>query len=344
MPAVTMRRVARAAAEAACAFLLLGAAAASGQTIVVGELGIIADAPFYLGIERGYFAAEKLEVRLERFRSAADVTVPLSTNQVQVGGGGPSAGLFNAFNRDWPVRIVMARTRDMPGFSSDTLLVREDLRGKVQSIADLKGLTVAVNAPFAALHYMVGKFLETERLTISDVKIVFMSWPDMGTAFTTKAIDVGAVAEPFAALNAERKTAFAFLRAADVLKDPPLEVSVILYSKGWTDARPEQARAFTRAYLKGVRDYHDAMRGGPGRAGVVDILVKHTNLKDRALYERIQWSYMDPNAELSKASLVDQQRWFTAHGAVKSPVDVERLIDTSFIDHALAQMGRVAPR
>ena len=324
----------------ALAFLLAGPG--SAEPIVVGELGIIADAPFYIGIERGYFAAEKLEVRLERFRSAADVTVPLSTNKVQVGGGGPSAGLFNAFSRDWPVRIVMARTRDMPGFSSDTLLVREDLRGKVTSVADLKGLTVAVNAPFAALHYMMGKVLDTARLSIGDVKIVFMSWPDMGTAFTTKAIDAGAVSEPFAALNTERKTAFALLRAADLIKDPPLEVSVILFSKGWTDAKPDEARAFTRAYLRGVRDYYDAMRGGQGRSGVVDILVKHTNLKDKALYERIQWSYMDPNAELSKASLIDQQRWFVVHGAVKTSVDVERLVDTSFIDQAVARLGRVA--
>jgi NitT/TauT family transport system substrate-binding protein len=326
-----------------CAAVLWSGVARS-EPIVVGELGIVADAPFFIGIERGYFAAEKLEVRLERFRSAADVTVPLSTNKVQVAGGGLSAGLFNAFGRDWPVRIVMARTRDMPGYSSDTLLVREDLRPNVRSIADLKGMTVAVNAPFGALHYMIGKFLASAGMTISDVKITFMTWPNMGVAFTTKAIDAGAVSEPFAAINTDRKTSFAFLRAADVLKNPPLEVSVILYSKGWTDANPEEARAFTRAYLKGVRDYFDAMRGGTGRAAVVDILVKHTNLKTKALYDKIQWSYMDPNAELSKSSVIDQQKWHTAQGAVKSPVDVEKLIDTSFIDQAVARLGRVSHR
>ena len=32
-----------------------------------------------------------------------------------------SAGLFNAFGRDLPIRVAMARTRDTPGYSSDTL-------------------------------------------------------------------------------------------------------------------------------------------------------------------------------------------------------------------------------
>src|SRR5262249_6161560 len=148
-----------------------------------------ADAPYYIGIEKGYFAAENLKVTLEPFGSAADATVAISTNRLQVMGGGPSAGLFNAFARDWPVRIAMARTRDMPGYSSNTLIIREDLVGTIKTMADLKGRTIAVNAPSGALHYMVGKMLETAGLTVNDAKIIYMSWPDMGTASTTKAID-----------------------------------------------------------------------------------------------------------------------------------------------------------
>src|SRR4051794_30758828 len=98
------------AASATLALIVAGAPAAS-QSIKVGDLGIVADAPFYIAIEKGFFAAEKLEVTLEPFGSAADTTVPLSTNRLQVVGGGASAGLFNAFARDWPIRIAMARTR-----------------------------------------------------------------------------------------------------------------------------------------------------------------------------------------------------------------------------------------
>src|SRR3954464_10885241 len=120
---------------------MIGATPVAAQSIKIGDLGIVADAPFYIAIEKVFFTAEKLQVSLEPFGSAADTTVPLSTNRLQVVGGGASAGLFNAFARDWPIRIAMARTRDMPGYSSDTLVLREDLVGTVKTIADLKGRT-----------------------------------------------------------------------------------------------------------------------------------------------------------------------------------------------------------
>jgi NitT/TauT family transport system substrate-binding protein len=319
----------------------LWAATASAQPIKIGELGIVADAPFYIAIEKGYFAAEKLDVTLERFTSAAQATAPLSTNQIQVIGGGVSAALYNAAARDWPIRIVMARTRDWPGYSSDTLILRNDLKASVASAKDLKGKMVAINAPAASLHFMLGRFMETEGLSIADVQTVTMAWPNMGPGLETKAIDGGMVVEPFVAQYAQRNIAFPFRRAADFMKKPPLEVSVILYSKAWMDKQPDQAKAFTVAYLKGVRDYFDAMKGGPKRAEVVEICAKYTSLKDKALYDKIQWSYMDPNAEISFDGLRDQQDWYAKQGFVAQKASIENMVDRRFLDYALGKVGRL---
>jgi NitT/TauT family transport system substrate-binding protein len=319
----------------------LWAATASAQPIKIGELGIVADAPFYIAIEKGYFAAEKLEVTLERFTSAAQATAPLSTNQIQVIGGGVSAALYNAAARDWPIRIVMARTRDWPGYSSDTLILRNDLKASVASAKDLKGKMIAINAPAASLHFMLGRFMETEGLSIADVQTVTMAWPNMGPGLETKAIDGGMVVEPFVAQYAQRNIAFPFRRAADFMKKPPLEVSVILYSKAWMDKQPDQAKAFTVAYLKGVRDYFDAMKGGPKRAEVVEICAKYTSLKDKALYDKIQWSYMDPNAEISFDGLRDQQDWYAKQGFVAQKASIENMVDRRFLDYALGKVGRL---
>jgi ABC-type nitrate/sulfonate/bicarbonate transport system substrate-binding protein len=325
----------------ALALLAMAATRAGAGTVKVGELGIVADASFYIGIERGYFAKAGLEVTLQRFAGAAPTTLPLSTDQLQVAGGSMSAALFNAFGRGLPIRVVMARTRDMPGFSSDTLLLREDLRESVTRLADLKGRTVAINAPASALDYMVGKMVESDGIAFADVKTTYMPWPDMGAAFANKAIDAGAVVEPFPALYADRKLAFAFRRASQVLRNPPLEVSVILYSKEWIDRAPDDVRAFTRAYLQAARDYYDAMRGGPQRADVVEILTKYATLKTKAVYDRIEWSYMDPNAQISLASLDDQEKWYERRGQLEKPVNVAAMIDTRFLDDALGTLGRV---
>ena len=319
----------------------IAAAPALAGPVKVGELGIVADGPFYIGIERGYFAKAGLEVTLERFAGGAPMTVPLSTDQLQVAGGALSAALFNAFGRGLPVRVVMARSADQPGFSSDTLLLRDDLQGAVKRLADLKGRTVAINAPASALDYMVGKMVESDGIGFGDIKTTYMPWPDMGAAFANQAIDAGAVAEPFPALYADKKLAVPFRRAADVLRDPPLQISVMLYSKGWMDRAPGDARAFTTAYLQAARDYYDAMRGGPQRDAVVDILTKHTTLKAKPLYDRIQWSYIDPNGQLIVASLEDQEKWYERRGQIEKPVKVADMIDTRFLDEALAKLGRV---
>ena len=314
---------------------------ATAEPVKIGDLGILADAPFYIAIEKGYFKEAKVEVSLERFQSAAQATAPLSTNQVQVVGGGVSAALYNAFSRNWPVRIAMARTRDWPGFSSDTLVLRNDLKSSVTSAKQLKGKMIAINTPASVLHFMLAKLMESEGLTIDDVQTISMAWPNMAPGMETKALDGGMVVEPFAAQFSAKNISFPFKRASDFMKSPPLEVSVMLYSKGWIDKDPDQVKAFTLAYMKGVRDYVDAMKGGPKRAEVVDICIKYTSLKDKAMYDKMQWSYMDPNGEISFDGLRDQQEWYAKHGFVATKANVEAMTDRRFLDYALEKLGRV---
>jgi len=52
---------------------------AFAQPVKVGDLGILADAPFYIAIEKGYFKEANVEVTLERFQSAAQATARSSS-------------------------------------------------------------------------------------------------------------------------------------------------------------------------------------------------------------------------------------------------------------------------
>lgn len=309
------------------------------QPVKIGDLGILADAPFYIAIEKGYFAAEKVDVSLERFSSSAQATAPLSTNQVQVVGG-VSASLYNASSRDWPVRIAMARTRDWPGYSSDTLVLRNDLKASVKSAKELKGKVIGINTPASVLHFMLGRFMETEGLTIKDVQTINMAWPNMAPGIETKALDGGMVVEPFATQFSLKNISFPFRRAADFMKKPPLEISVILYSKGWMDRNPDQVKAFTLAYLKGARDYFDAMKGGPKRAEVIDICIKYTSSRTRRCTRRCSGATWIPMA-ISQEGLRHQQDWYVKNGFVSSKASIDGMIDRRFLDYALEKLGRI---
>src|SRR5829696_1438016 len=64
----------------------------------------------YLGIARGYFAEQGLEVEYEPF-DAGERTIPsLATGQIDVSASGLSAGLYGAVARGAELRVVAGQT------------------------------------------------------------------------------------------------------------------------------------------------------------------------------------------------------------------------------------------
>ncbi len=54
---------------------------------------------------------------------------------------------------------------------------------------------------------------------------------------------------------------------------------------------PDSANRFMVSYVKGQRDYNDALKqGGKGIEGIIDIMIKHTRMKNRKLYGTTIWA------------------------------------------------------
>src|SRR3954470_12514006 len=69
------------------------------EKVIVGVLGTTADVPFYLAEEAGYLEHMRIEPVFERFDSGGRMVASLATNQIEIGGGSPSVGLYNAVAR-----------------------------------------------------------------------------------------------------------------------------------------------------------------------------------------------------------------------------------------------------
>jgi len=332
----------RAIALALCAgaFLLDAVLPAAAQEVVRnGPLGISVYGQAFIAIEKGYFRAEGIEVKLEQFAGGAQAMAPLSAGQLEVmPSSGVASSLFNAFARGWPVRIVGTNSVDIYGV--DVLLARSDLKPQIRRIADLKGRKVATNTAGSPLLYMLGKMLESDGLSMKDVEIVYLQFPDMGTAFQNKAIDAATQVEPFSTLFQDRGIAFRLAGSDEALRNPPFQVAVVLYNTVWADKHPAAAQGFMNAYIRGSRDYVEASRGpGKTRDEVIDVLIKHTRLKDKALYERMRWNYPDPNGVIVKESLRDQQEWHAKEGSVPKKVDIDAIVDEQYVRRAVQKLG-----
>src|SRR5438046_3003402 len=67
--------------------------------INVGIANSATDVGLFVADKKGYFKREGLEVNFIAFDSGARMIAPFASGDLDVGGGGPSAGLYNAVAR-----------------------------------------------------------------------------------------------------------------------------------------------------------------------------------------------------------------------------------------------------
>jgi NitT/TauT family transport system substrate-binding protein len=306
----------------------------------VGTVSGVSLAGVFYALERGYFAEEGIEPELIPFDAAARMTASLAADQLDVGAGGPSAGLFNAIARDVGLRIVGPLARHEPGNSAVYIMVRKDLveSGQVREYADLRGRTVAIAAKASVTEYAAHLVAQRGGYALPDLNIVELGFPEMVTAFANGSIEAAIQNDPAATVAHERGVAVKWREVADL--NPRFQFTVILYSPVFATERADQARRWMVAYLRGVRDYDAEIIRGKDRPGGIVMFSRYTNIPDHALFERVGWTIIDPNGEVDRASLDDQLRWLIAQGTVTAGTTLDKAIDPSFAASAVARLGR----
>ena len=98
-----------------------------------------------------------------------------------------------------------------------------------------------------------------------------------------------------------------------------------------------------RAYIRGVRDYNDAivdgrLAGAKGDA-IIDILTRYSTIKDPAIHRAVTAPYIDPDGKLNVDSLAEDLSIFASEGLIEGKVDMAKAVDTSFIEAAVKELG-----
>jgi NitT/TauT family transport system substrate-binding protein len=307
-------------------------------SVSVGVLNTLPDAPILVAELSGYFREAGIQPDLVLFQSAAQMVAPLGAGQLDVGGGALSAGLHNAIARGIDLRIVADRSREN-GFGS--MIIRRDLieSGRVQSLADIRGLRYQRTAECISDEPSAVQFLATAGLTLQDVDVTLMPVPDAPAALANGSIDVAQGIEPFTTMVEQAGTGVTYHRygyGAPVYR----QLAVLLYSPVFI-AKRELATSFMVAYLRGIRDYYEAFFGSRAkRDELVQLLIEKTPVKQRALYETMIVPLIDPNGELNRQSMSDDQEYYLGRGCQQQPIDLAQSVDTSFVDAAVARLGR----
>ncbi len=323
---------------AALMALLSGAAqhAVAADKVVIGSVPGIAAAGTYIADAKGYFKDAGIEVDIADLASAADAMASLATNQFNVVEGGYSAGYWNALAKNFP--IITAFERGMRP-TNHRIVVPATMVDKIKTLADLKGHSLAVNAPGSLTIYEAGKMLETAGLTIKDVDIKYMPFPQMAVAFKNGAVDAAEDIPPFVNIAMEQGLMKPIAAIDETLKPYPIVSIAYQINTDWSAKNKQVAQRFFVAISRGTRDYCQAYHHGPNRDEIEDIMIKYKVMSDRALLDRIPWQGRDPNGRIDAGTVLDIQDWFFKEGMITQKFPAERLIDTEYADYAAKTLG-----
>ncbi len=331
------------------AMLLAGAALVAAQAahaadkVSIAVVNASSDAGLFIADAKGYYKAEGIEAEFVSFDTGAKMVAPLGAGQLDIGGGAASAGLYNAVDRGIKIKIVADKAHNVKGAGFQAFMVRKDLieSGKVKSFADLKGMKVAITGAGGSDASVLNEAMKNGGLTYNDVEKVYLGFPQHAVAFQNSAIAASISTEPTVSKIVEMGAAVRFKGNDEFY--PNAQTATILMSGDFAEKRPEVAKRFMKAYLRAVRDFNASIVNGriagPGADEVVKILAKYSVIKDEATLRTMIVHGTDPDGKLNVESLKKDLAFFKEQGDVTGKVTVDQVLDESFIQAAVKELG-----
>jgi NitT/TauT family transport system substrate-binding protein len=323
---------------AAAAAILISAAAAHADetTVRLGAVRSITSGVTAWASARGYFKEVGIKLDSSDLDTSANSIALLSQNQLDVIEGGIAAGYFNGLEKELPITMVMDRVSTPIGHN---LMLRPDLKEEITRPEQLKGKVIATNGNGSVSTYEIGKLLALAGLTINDVDLKVLPFPQYAVAFANKAIDAGLVIPPFGTQYIKDNVAVPFLSVDELIKPTPMTIAVAMINTDWAKKSPDLARNFFVAYLRGVRDYCQAYHGASIRADFIDLVAK-TGIERRPeiLNNQTAWPARSPDGRINTASMMDMQAWYSANKMSTANFPAERVVDSSYADYAVKKL------
>lgn len=299
-------------------------------TLRTGYIPVIFFAPLYLGIERGYFAAEGITLELTPIQSGNDAIVQLAAGNFDVALGGANAGLFNAVHKGLKFQIVAPLHSERPPLTTPLIISAKN--DTIKTVADLRGKKVAVNALGAGTEYWLNEALKTGGLTMADIQLEAMPFPNIAAALDSGQLDAAVMSEPFVTTAADQGL-------VKILKNDYINgfTATYVFMSALATERPEVARGFLRAYIKASRE----LQGDYMTDELAGILEKYTKVP-ADMAKRLPLPQFDPDAKVPLADLQALQMYFMGRGLLDyaEPLDLTSLVNTQLAAEAVKDLGK----
>ena len=196
-----LRGVAALAALGVVALTLGGTAASAPKrqaltTVTLDTLPIANALPLTLGINKGFFAAQGLDIKQTILQSGNDIVLAMANNQANIGYVGYVPAMI-ARTSGIPITIIAASEVEGTSLQDNWQDILVKGSSSIQSPAQLAGKTIAVNALKGVGEVVIRSALKKIGVDPNSVNLVAIPFPAMRTALNNGQVDAIWVPEPF---------------------------------------------------------------------------------------------------------------------------------------------------
>jgi NitT/TauT family transport system substrate-binding protein len=164
--------------------------------ISVGVIPTADMAPLYLGIEKGFFKAEKLDVAPQQAESGAAIVPSVVSGSNQIGYSN-FVSLLTAADKGLPVQALAPAASDGDDPEKDVSQVVVKKGSAIKSAADLDGKTIAVNSLKNLGEVVVRESVAKAGGDPDGLKFTELPYADMNAALEQGRVDAIWQLEPF---------------------------------------------------------------------------------------------------------------------------------------------------
>jgi NitT/TauT family transport system substrate-binding protein len=321
---------------ARCAAILAATVAWAGlscaETVKIGIVKLPSAGPFFIAVERGYFAAEGITPELVYFTAGQPVAVAVVSGDIDFGGSALTGGLYGLAGQG-ALKLIGGLHRDAPGFHLTTIVAsNQAYEAGLRSFADLTGRSAAISTVGATGQYIL--WLIAEKYGVDPKTLRFI--PLQSEANAVAAV-VGGKTDTGVVLAAR---ALDYVQRGEVKRlgwtgdEVPIQIGGSFATPRTLEQRHDLVVRYLRALYRGTKDYHDAFTGpdgtrqdGPSTQAILAIIAKYAGVSPEAASDSIP--LIDAQGRLDERDVRRQIAWLKSLGMLKSEVDPDAMIDQS---------------
>lgn len=317
-----MKRLAAALAASLLSFVALPAAAQAQAPVklAIGMSGWTGFAPLTLADKAGIFAKNGLFVDI-KFIPQASRHLAIASGAIQC--AATTVETHVTWNANG-VQITQILLLDKSN-GGDGLAVRKD----VNSVKDLKGKSIGVDAPGTSPFFVLAYILKKNGMSMADIKRVSLSPQAAANAFIAGQNDAAETYEPYLSAVRDKPEAGKILLTT---KDYPVVIDTLGCTRAFLRANPKAAEALTHSWFEAL----EMIKREPAKSHeIMGAAVKQTGEQFAKSATFISWQDRAANKKFFAGEIARFSResadLLLENNVIRSIPDIDTLHETTYL-------------